>query len=83
MHQKRMVTSCLLVTLQEGEYILKEGEPLATKSKFYIIEEGAVECCKTIQVRIIRGAHRFTLSVVTLYPFFLSTWDPMVCGSIG
>ena len=41
----------IVCVLQEGEYILREGEPLATGSKFYMIEEGLVECCKTIQVR--------------------------------
>jgi hypothetical protein len=38
---------------QEGEYILREGELLATDSKFYIIEEGLVECLKMFEVRCL------------------------------
>ncbi|KAK9917846.1 hypothetical protein WJX75_008854 [Coccomyxa subellipsoidea] len=44
------IADCLIAEVyQEGEDILREGEPLAKGSKFYIIEEGTVECCKTIQ----------------------------------
>ena len=35
---------------QAGEYILTEGAPLETDSRFFIIEDGAVECRKTFQV---------------------------------
>ena len=36
--------------LQEGEFILREGEPLTTESKFYIIEKGLVEAWKLFEV---------------------------------
>ena len=37
--------------MQEGEHILREGEPVLTDSRFFIIEEGAVECHKVVQVQ--------------------------------
>jgi hypothetical protein len=35
--------------MQPGEYILKEGASLEEDSRFFIIEEGAVESRKNLQ----------------------------------
>lgn len=64
-YSKRTQSLLHLCLLQEGEYILREGEPLATGSKFYMIEEGTVECCKTIQVRGALYCNPSTHPVVT------------------
>lgn len=36
--------------MQAGEYMLSEGAPLEADSRFFIIEDGAVECHKTLEV---------------------------------
>lgn len=47
------MADCLLPeVVQDGEYILKEGERLTAESKFYLIESGTVECSKTFQVPV-------------------------------
>lgn len=38
------------VVLQDGEYILKEGEALTSTSKFYLVQSGTVECFKQFSV---------------------------------
>jgi hypothetical protein len=38
--------------MQPGEYILREGALLETDSRFFIIEEGTVECRKTLQAML-------------------------------
>lgn len=44
------IADCLTAEVyQPGEYILREGAPLETDSRFFIIEEGTVECRKTLQ----------------------------------
>lgn len=39
------------VLLQDGEYILREGEELTSTSKFYLVQSGIVECFKQFTVR--------------------------------
>ena len=68
-----MLHQAIVDVLQEGEYILREGEPLATGSKFYMIEEGTVECCKTIQVPSAHQSYYFAEPICN-YP-----WQT-VCG---
>lgn len=40
----------LVIFLQAGALILREGAPVQTDSRFFIIEDGAVECRKTFEV---------------------------------
>lgn len=39
--------------LQEGVYILTEGEDLNESSKFYILEEGKISCYRNIMVGLL------------------------------
>ena len=41
--------------MQAGEYILSEGARLEADSRFFIIEDGVVECRKTLEVRLPEG----------------------------
>ena len=34
-----------------GEYVLREGDPLGTDAKFYLVESGTVHCLKSYEVR--------------------------------
>eukprot|EP00884_Botryococcus_braunii_P021182 jgi/Botrbrau1/7748/Bobra.0159s0177.1 len=44
------IADCLAAeTFEDGQMILKEGEPLTAESKFYLIESGSVECSKTFE----------------------------------
>ena len=42
----------------EGEYILKEGAPLGSEAKFYLIESGTVTCLRTTQVQTAYQLHQ-------------------------
>lgn len=42
------------MAVQAGEYILSEGAQLEADSRFFIIEDGAVECRKTLEVGCLR-----------------------------
>ena len=46
------------VPVQAGEYILSEGARLEADSRFFIIEDGAVECRKTLEVGCLMGFNR-------------------------
>lgn len=35
----------------EGDYVLREGAPLGSDAKFYLVESGTVRCLKTYQVQ--------------------------------
>ena len=52
-----------VTALQEGECILREGEPLTTESKFYIIEAGTVECWKLFEARALPKSCHCRLSI--------------------
>jgi hypothetical protein len=55
-----MIADCLATEMfQEGEAVLREEEPLTSDAKFYIVDQGHVECFKTFNVR-----PRHTLIVV-------------------
>lgn len=43
------------VLLQDGEYILREGEELTSTSKFYLVQSGTVECFKQFSVGSLTG----------------------------
>ncbi len=34
-----------------GEYVLREGDPLGTDAKFYVVEAGTVRCLKSYEAR--------------------------------
>lgn len=38
------------VVLQDQAVILKEGDPLTSVSKFYLVEAGTIECWKIVNV---------------------------------
>ena len=47
-----LLSNCCHHVLQAGEAILQEEAPVQTNSRFFIIEEGTVECRKTFQVML-------------------------------
>lgn len=53
-------------TFAEGDYVLREGEPLGADAKFYLIESGTVTCFRSNQVQYIHWicAHRPSLTEI-------------------
>ena len=80
---------------QQGDYVLREGDELASDAKFYLIASGTVTCHKTFEVRVLdvacmasaatgAGALRNTvlqvmLSGMPVTPFISDT--PRRCGA--
>jgi len=49
MQQRQSIADCLSWEIfQDGQYIIREGETTTDKSKFYILDKGAVKCYRTI-----------------------------------
>ena len=45
-------TPCVQV-FKQGDYVLREGDELASDAKFYLIAAGTVTCHKTFEVRVL------------------------------
>ena len=51
--------------MQDGQYVLTEGEALTAESKFYLVENGEVVCLRAFEVRSMR-AHNSPLALLRL-----------------